>query len=47
MIDNILIATGSFSQSGLSLSSEGVLGPFASDLPEEGLDMTDIPPAED
>ncbi|XP_042398245.1 30S ribosomal protein S1, chloroplastic-like [Zingiber officinale] len=34
-------------ESGLSLSSEGVLSPFASDLPEEGLDLTDIPPAED
>lgn len=37
----------SFWQSGLTLNSEGVLGPLASDLPVEGLDFSDVPPAED
>ena len=33
-------------QSGLSLSSDGILGSLTPDLPAEGLDMSDIPPAE-
>lgn len=35
------------SQSGLTLSSDGILGPLSSDLPPEGLDLSEIPPAED
>lgn len=34
-------------QSGLTLSSDGILGPLTSDLPVEGLDLSDIPLAED
>jgi hypothetical protein len=34
-------------QSGLTLSSDGILGPLGSDLPLEGLDLSEIPPAED
>ncbi|KAF5737092.1 30S ribosomal protein S1 chloroplastic [Tripterygium wilfordii] len=34
-------------ESGLTLGPDGVLGPLSSDLPAEGLDLTDIPPAED
>ncbi|XP_051144657.1 30S ribosomal protein S1, chloroplastic [Andrographis paniculata] len=35
-------------ESGLTLSSEGILGPLtASELPAEGLDLGDIPPAEE
>lgn len=34
-------------ESGLSLSSDGILGPFGSDLPIEGLDLSQVPPAED
>ncbi|KAK4478357.1 hypothetical protein RD792_017647 [Penstemon davidsonii] len=34
-------------ESGLTLSSEGILGPLTSDLPAEGLDLSDTPPAED
>lgn len=35
-------------ESGLTLSSEGMLGPLSSsDLPADGLDLSDIPPAED
>ncbi|KAL0414859.1 UNVERIFIED_CONTAM: 30S ribosomal protein S1, chloroplastic [Sesamum radiatum] len=34
-------------ESGLTLSSEGILGPLTSDLPADGLDLSDIPPAED
>lgn len=34
-------------ESGLTLSSEGILGPLTSDLPEDGMDLSDIPPAED
>ncbi|PIN23262.1 hypothetical protein CDL12_04028 [Handroanthus impetiginosus] len=34
-------------ESGLTLSSEGILGPLTSDLPAEGLDLSEIPPAED
>lgn len=34
-------------ESGLTLSSEGILGPLTSDLPAEGLDLSDIPFAED
>ncbi|KAK6163407.1 hypothetical protein DH2020_000271 [Rehmannia glutinosa] len=34
-------------ESGLTLSSEGILGPLTSELPAEGLDLSDIPPAED
>lgn len=32
-------------QSGLTLSSDGILGPVTSDLPLEGLDLSDVPPA--
>ncbi|CAA6662206.1 unnamed protein product [Spirodela intermedia] len=34
-------------ESGLSLSSDGILSPLTPDLPVEGLDLTDIPPAEE
>ncbi|KAF8401266.1 hypothetical protein HHK36_012199 [Tetracentron sinense] len=34
-------------ESGLTLSSDGILGPLTADLPAEGLDLSDIPPAED
>ncbi|KAK7329607.1 hypothetical protein VNO77_23777 [Canavalia gladiata] len=34
-------------QSGLTLSSDGILGPLGSDLPPEGLDLSEVPPAED
>lgn len=34
-------------ESGLTLNSEGVLGPLTSDLPVEGLDLGDVPPAEE
>lgn len=34
-------------ESGLTLSSDGILGPLTSDLPAEGLDLSDIPPADD
>ncbi|KAF5191309.1 30S ribosomal protein S1 protein [Thalictrum thalictroides] len=34
-------------ESGLTLSPDGILGPLSSDLPAEGLDLSDIPPAED
>ncbi|KAG8370578.1 hypothetical protein BUALT_Bualt14G0131700 [Buddleja alternifolia] len=34
-------------ESGLTLSSEGILGPLTSELPAEGLDLSDIAPAED
>lgn len=34
-------------QSGLSLSSEGILGPLTPDLPAEGLDLSEVPPAEE
>ncbi|XP_021808847.1 30S ribosomal protein S1, chloroplastic [Prunus avium] len=33
-------------ESGLTLSSDGILGPLTSDLPVEGLDLSDFPPAE-
>ncbi|XP_050130429.1 30S ribosomal protein S1, chloroplastic-like [Malus sylvestris] len=33
-------------ESGLTLSSDGILGPLTSDLPVEGLDLSDVPPAE-
>ena len=38
-----------FEQSGLTLSSEGILGPLGSDLPDDGVYLTvgDIPPAVD
>ncbi|KAJ4764402.1 30S ribosomal protein S1 [Rhynchospora pubera] len=32
-------------ESGLSFSSDGILGPLSSDLPEEGVDFGGIPPA--
>jgi small subunit ribosomal protein S1 len=35
------------SQSPLTLSSEGILGPLTSDLPAEGLDLSDIPSADE
>ncbi|XP_010546947.1 PREDICTED: 30S ribosomal protein S1, chloroplastic [Tarenaya hassleriana] len=34
-------------ESGLTLSSEGILGQLGSDLPEEGVNLTDVPPADD
>lgn len=34
-------------ESGLTLNSEGILGPLTSDLPAEGLDLSEIPPADD
>ncbi|EEF43146.1 30S ribosomal protein S1, chloroplastic [Ricinus communis] len=34
-------------ESGLSLSSDGILGPVTSDMPAEGLDLSDVPSAED
>ncbi|KAL3632464.1 ribosomal 40S subunit protein S1B [Castilleja foliolosa] len=34
-------------ESGLTLSSEGILGPLTLDLPVEGLDLSDFPSAED
>ncbi|GAA0172610.1 ribosomal protein [Lithospermum erythrorhizon] len=33
-------------ESGLTLSSDGILGPLTSDLPADGLDLSDIPPAD-
>ena len=33
-------------QSGLTLNSDGILGPLSSDLPAEGLDLSDVPPAD-
>ncbi|XP_062178208.1 small ribosomal subunit protein bS1c [Alnus glutinosa] len=32
-------------ESGLTLSSDGILGPLTSDLPAEGLDLSDVPSA--
>lgn len=32
-------------ESGLTLSSDGILGPLSSDLPAEGLDLSDVPAA--
>lgn len=34
-------------QSGLTLSSDGILGPLAPDLPAEGLDLSEVPPADE
>lgn len=34
-------------QSGLTLSSDGILGPLSSDLPAEGLDLSEVPPADE
>ncbi|PIN18100.1 hypothetical protein CDL12_09226 [Handroanthus impetiginosus] len=34
-------------ESGLTLSSEGILSPLSSELPAEGLDLSDIPTADD
>ncbi|GMH18247.1 hypothetical protein Nepgr_020088 [Nepenthes gracilis] len=34
-------------ESGLTLSSDGILGPLTGDLPADGLDLSDIPPAEE
>lgn len=36
-----------FLQSGLSLSSDGILGPLTPDLPVEGLDLSEVPAAVD
>ncbi|KAJ6901225.1 hypothetical protein NC651_019083 [Populus alba x Populus x berolinensis] len=33
-------------ESGLTLSSDGILSPLNSDLPAEGLDLSDVPPAD-
>ncbi|KAI4335033.1 hypothetical protein L6164_013719 [Bauhinia variegata] len=34
-------------ESGLTLSSDGILGPLTSDLPLEGLDLSEVPPADE
>ncbi|KAK8585903.1 hypothetical protein V6N13_050873 [Hibiscus sabdariffa] len=34
-------------ESGLTLSSDGILGPLTSDLPAEGLDLSDVPAADE
>uniref|UniRef100_A0A0V0I2D8 Small ribosomal subunit protein bS1c n=1 Tax=Solanum chacoense TaxID=4108 RepID=A0A0V0I2D8_SOLCH len=34
-------------ESGLTLNSDGILGPLTSELPEDGLDLSEIPPADD
>ncbi|KAL2341621.1 hypothetical protein Fmac_009561 [Flemingia macrophylla] len=34
-------------ESGLTLGSDGILGPLTSDLPPEGLDLSEVSPAED
>ncbi|KAK7246227.1 hypothetical protein RIF29_41087 [Crotalaria pallida] len=34
-------------ESGLTLNSDGILGPLTSDLPAEGLDLSEVPPAEE
>ncbi|XP_021751956.1 30S ribosomal protein S1, chloroplastic [Chenopodium quinoa] len=34
-------------ESGLTLSSDGILGPLTSDLPAEGLDLSAVPPADE
>ncbi|GLT60270.1 hypothetical protein SLA2020_330420 [Shorea laevis] len=34
-------------ESGLTLSSDGILGPLSTDLPEEGLDLNKVPAADD
>ncbi|XP_072983243.1 small ribosomal subunit protein bS1c-like [Typha latifolia] len=34
-------------ESGITLNSEGILGPLTSDLPAEGLDLGDVPPADE
>ncbi|KAF3778095.1 30S ribosomal protein S1 [Nymphaea thermarum] len=34
-------------ESGLTLSSDGILGPLTSDLPAEGVDLNDVPSAEE
>ncbi|KAK7388043.1 hypothetical protein VNO78_22845 [Psophocarpus tetragonolobus] len=34
-------------ESGLTLTGDAILGPFTSDLPEEGLDLSEVPPAEE
>ncbi|KAJ0691456.1 hypothetical protein HanOQP8_Chr11g0429071 [Helianthus annuus] len=34
-------------ESGLTLNSDGILGPLTTDLPAEGLDFNEIPPVED
>ncbi|KAF5950782.1 hypothetical protein HYC85_012775 [Camellia sinensis] len=34
-------------ESGLTLNADGILGPLTTDLPADGLDLSDIPPAED
>ncbi|KAL9670509.1 hypothetical protein QQ045_008062 [Rhodiola kirilowii] len=34
-------------ESGLTLNSDGIFGPLSTDLPEEGLDLSDLPLAED
>lgn len=46
-VDQSLINQHIYIQSGLTLSSEGMLGPLTSDLPADGMDLSDIPPAED
>ncbi|MED6121042.1 hypothetical protein PIB30_026383, partial [Stylosanthes scabra] len=34
-------------ESGLTLSNEGILGPLSSELPAEGVDLSEVPPAEE
>lgn len=34
-------------QSGLTLTTDGILGPITPELPVEGLDLSDVPPAEE
>ncbi|CAI0626441.1 unnamed protein product [Linum tenue] len=34
-------------ESGLTLNSDGILGPLSSDMPAEGLDLSDLPPEEE
>lgn len=34
-------------QSGLTLTTDGILGPITPELPVEGLDLNDVPPAEE
>ncbi|KAL1320728.1 hypothetical protein AAHE18_14G077600 [Arachis hypogaea] len=34
-------------ESGLTLSNEGILGPLSSELPAEGVDFNEVPPAEE
>lgn len=46
MMANLILYV-SLMQSGLTLSPDGILGPLSPDLPAEGLDLSDVPPAEE